>query len=218
MKYLLPLALLAGLLLLAACAKHKAADPAPADPESAEAEWIVAADTTLTDERRALFEKATDGLLGAKHTPVAYLGSRTDEGTNHCFLCRSAAADGSERSGAYTAAYLYEDPSGCVSVLSFTDIVGGAAEGMVGAWKPAEDWTVTEERRAVLDQALEEAGMDAEPVAYLASQIVAGINHAFFVKTGSSLAVVKVWQKLSGGAELTETEVFDLAGHSAYGG
>ena len=218
MKYLLPLALLAGLLLLAACAKHRTADPAPADPEPSDGEWTVADDTAVTDERRALFEKATAGLLGAKHTPVAYLGSQAVAGTNHCFLCRSSAVDGSGRFGAYTAAYLYEDPDGNVTVLSFTDLVGGAAEGMVGAWKPAEDWTVTEERRAVLDQALEGSGTDAEPVAYLASQVVAGMNHAFLVKTGDALAVVKVWQKLAGGAELTQTEVFDLGGHCAYGG
>ena len=45
--------------------------------------WGTASDPTITDEVRALFEKALDGLVGVNYVPVTYLGTQVVAGYNH---------------------------------------------------------------------------------------------------------------------------------------
>ena len=46
-------------------------------------------------------------------------------------------------------------------------------EPLAGGWTPAEDFSVTDERRAVFDKGMETLlGVDYEPLAYLGSQVV----------------------------------------------
>lgn len=82
--------------------------------------WTPAADPTVTEERKALFEKGISGLLGVNYTPVAYLGSQVVAGTNHAFLCQMAAVYPGAQP-AYVIVYLYEDLQGNVSVLEIAD-------------------------------------------------------------------------------------------------
>ena len=82
--------------------------------------WTPAADPTVTEERKALFEKGISRLLGVNYTPVAYLGSQVVAGTNHAFLCQMAAVYPGAQP-AYVIVYLYEDLQGNVSVLEIAD-------------------------------------------------------------------------------------------------
>ena len=50
-----------------------------------------ASSPVITDEIKALFEKATDGMTGAAYTPVAYIASQVVAGTNHLVLCKVEA-------------------------------------------------------------------------------------------------------------------------------
>ena len=50
--------------------------------------WAAAEDPAITDEVRALFDKAMEGLVGVNYVPVAYLGSQVVAGTNHAMLVR----------------------------------------------------------------------------------------------------------------------------------
>ena len=67
-----------------------------------------------------------------------------------------------------------------VLVMSAAACAFAEETGKVGGWQAAADPTITEERQALLDKALEKLmGVSYVPVAYLGSQVVAGTNHAF---------------------------------------
>ena len=83
--------------------------------------WKAAEDTAVTEELKALFDKAAETLMGVDYEPVAYLGSQLVAGTNHCFLCRATVVyPGAEPY--WVLVYLYEDLQGSVSVLGFEDV------------------------------------------------------------------------------------------------
>lgn len=85
--------------------------------------WKPSEDSTVTEERKAVFDQGTSALTGAAYIPVAYLGSQVVAGTNHAFLCRRVTAyPGSlDAEPAYAVVYLYQDLQGNVSVLSIGD-------------------------------------------------------------------------------------------------
>lgn len=54
---------------------------------------------------------------------------------------------------------------------------------ILDGWSASDDQKITPKQKAVFDKALEElVGVNYEPVAYLASQVVAGTNHCFLCK------------------------------------
>ena len=52
--------------------------------------WKQAESAELTDETRAIFQKAADTLLGVRYSPVALISTQVVNGTNYCFLSVSA--------------------------------------------------------------------------------------------------------------------------------
>lgn len=83
--------------------------------------WQAAEDTAVTESQKALFEKATEKLLGVKYEPVAYLASQVVSGKNHCFLAKATVV----RPGAeprYTLVYIYEDLQNNLEILDIKDI------------------------------------------------------------------------------------------------
>ncbi len=89
--------LIAGVLLLlalAACAAEKTSSAAPpaapasseASPQAEAAEWDIPETTEMTEEVTAVFERATEKLLGVNYEPIAFLGE--SEGL-YCVLCRA---------------------------------------------------------------------------------------------------------------------------------
>ena len=61
---------------------------AAAQNEQMGSSWISPDSNAVTEELQAKFDAAMGSLIGAKHTPLAYLGSN---GTVDCFFCRSEA-------------------------------------------------------------------------------------------------------------------------------
>ena len=96
--------------------------------------------------------------------------------------------------------------------LTLALCVCASADAMMGAWKVCEDSAVTEEARAVLDKALEGfVGSNVEPVALLATQVVAGTNYCFLCRVTpvvpdaqSAWCLVYVYQALDGSARILE--------------
>ncbi len=82
--------------------------------------WAPVADPAMTEERKALFDKGLEGLLGVNYLPVAYLGSQVVAGTNHAFLCQATVVYPGAQPG-FVIVYLYEDLQGNVSILNITD-------------------------------------------------------------------------------------------------
>ena len=82
--------------------------------------WMPAWESDITDERKALFDRGINGLVGVNYEPVAYLGSQIVAGTNHAFLCRATVVyPGAQPK--YVIVYLYEDLQGNVSILNIAD-------------------------------------------------------------------------------------------------
>ncbi|MGN1018954.1 MAG: hypothetical protein ACI4O7_01160 [Aristaeellaceae bacterium] len=98
------------------------------------------------------------------------------------------------------------------------------AETSPGSWQTAEDTTLTPERLAPLEAALETlAGVNYEPVAYLSSQIVAGMNHCYLCRATVVYpdavpywSLVFVYEPLEGPAEILKIVRLDLADLSSY--
>ena len=96
--------------------------------------------------------------------------------------------------------------------LSLALCVGASADGLLGGWQVCENPTVTEEAQAVLDKALEGfVGSKVEPVALLATQVVAGTNYCFLCKVTpvvpnaqSAWSLVYVYRAPDGSARILE--------------
>ncbi len=173
-----------------------------------------ASSPVITDEIKALVEKAKDGMMGASYTPVAYIASQVVSGTNHLVLCKVEAAVPT-----YAIVTLYEDLEGNVEI---TDILDSTAEApanddeAVGAFTECEDPTVTTEAQEALTKACEGMlGADYTPIALLSTQVVSGTNYQFLCEITAATpdaepaySIVTVYESLDGAAEITETVDF----------
>ncbi|MCR4907071.1 MAG: hypothetical protein K6A33_13460 [Clostridiales bacterium] len=108
-----------------------AEEPAPAETEeapaaeaeeapAAEAEveaaiivggWSEPEDAAVTEEVKAAFDQAVEGLLGVDYTPVAVVGTQLVAGTNYCVLCECVVV-APEAEPYYALVYFYEDLEG----------------------------------------------------------------------------------------------------------
>ena len=99
--------------------------------------------------------------------------------------------------------------------------------GITGGWTRAESPVITEELAELFNRATGTMlGAEYEPVAYIASQVVAGTNHLFLVKTTAvtqdpveTYALVTIYEDLEGNVEILnitdsgeETNFNDLLG------
>ena len=83
--------------------------------------WSVAESTEITDENKAVFDKAMEGLLGVDYEPVAYLGSQVVAGLNHCFLCKATVVY-PDAVPTLVLVYIYEDLDGNATVTNIADL------------------------------------------------------------------------------------------------
>ena len=240
-KILIVLLALAMLLTAVACKaketpKEAAKDEPAAKPEAGAVAggWTPAEDFSVTDERKAVFDKGMAALLGVDYEPLAYLGSQVVAGKNHVFLAKGTAITPT-LPVSYALVYLYEDLQGGVKLLTVANLPivpnedGTLSplpeEGPMGAWYYAEDPAVTDERQAFLTKALEGlVGAAYAPVAYLGEQVVSGLNRCFLCQVKpvvpnatSHYALAYVYTDLQGGAELTRVIDLDIGALCDYG-
>ena len=206
--------------------------------------WQAVEDNSLTDELTAAFDKALEGLTGVNYVPVADLAYQIVAGTNHCVLCQSTLVY-PDALPYYTLIYFYEDLEGGAELTNIVEldiaalsakaedeepeeepetneepIIGGP--GLLGGWRVAESSEITDELQDVFSQAAEKLlGVNYEPVAYLASQVVAGTNHCFLCRATvvypgavPGYVLVYIYEDLQGGAEITQIAQLDIAGLS----
>lgn len=113
--------------------------------------------------------------------------------------------EGAAQSAAASAAE--EAQSGAASAAA-------EAAPMSGSWQRAESPVVSQEQTAVLEKGVETlTGASYEPLAYLASQVVAGTNHRFLCKVTPvaqgatpTYAVVTVYEDLEGSAQVIDVQ------------
>ena len=95
----------------------------------------------------------------------------------------------------------------------------------MGAWYYANDPAVTDEMQARLNKALEGlVGAAYAPVANLGEQVVAGLNRCLLCQVSPVVpnaqphyALVYVYEKLDGGAELLQVIDLDVGALCTYG-
>ena len=82
--------------------------------------WTLSESLEVTADLRSLFDRAMENLLGVSYEPLAYLGSQTAAGTNHCFLCAATVIyPGAQAT--YKLVYVYEDLQGGAQILNIAD-------------------------------------------------------------------------------------------------
>ncbi len=173
--------------------------------------WANTENPAMTDELRAIFEKALEGMLGVNYIPVACLGTQVVAGTNYCFLAQ--------------ATVVYPDAMDLPVVPNEDGTATVPEEALMGGWAYAESYEVTDEMKDRLNKALETlVGASYEPVANLATQVVAGTNRCLLCKVTPVVpnavphyALVYVYETLEGGAELLNVIDIDVGALCTYG-
>lgn len=178
--------------------------------------WNVPESHEVTPEMKKLFKEAVGKLDGYDHEPVMLLATQLVAGTNYCFYCKSTATASSGPLSSVIA-YINVKPSGETEFIGdnrnfFYDNKG---EVVPGGWENAADPTITEDIKKVIDKATETiTGEEYEPVAYIASQVVSGKNHAILCKATPSTkglsneakyVILTIYENLEGKCEITKT-------------
>lgn len=195
--------------------------------------WEANADVpanVLTTEQQAVFDKALEEYVGMDLLPVCVLATQVVAGTNYAYLCLGTPVVPDAESGWYVAV-AYEDLEGACEISSVEQIDvsepatadSSVPEGLTGGWAVPqlafEDaTTIPEEAALAFDKALENYdGMTFNPVALLATQVVAGTNYRLLClgaptvpDANPQLNVVDVYEDLEGGAEISEVSTLDL--------
>ena len=236
--------LMAALLVLTAVACKANEQPKAAEEQpTAEAEtlaneplaggWTPAEDFSVTDERRAIFDKGMAVLLGVDYEPLAYLGSQVVAGKNHVFLAKGTAVTPA-LPVSYALVYLYEDLQGGVKVLTVANLpivpnedgtLALPEEGLMGGWAYVEDPAFTDEDEAKLEAALQnQVGASYAIVANVGEQVVAGLNRCLLVQVTPVVpdaqphfALAYVYTDLEGNSSLTQVIDLDIGAWCTYG-
>lgn len=240
MKKLIALALCALLLVAAvACSAKKEVQAntettVDAPKEAVSGGWANTEDPAITEEQRAIFEKALAELVGVNYVPIACLGTQVVAGRNYCFLAQATVVY-PDALPKYVLIYVYADLQGNAQIMNIADMPvvpkeNGAepipeGETLAGGWAYAESYEITDEIKDRLNKALESLdGADYEPVANLGTQVVAGLNRCLLCKITPVVpnavphyALVYVYEKLDGGAEISQVIDLDVGALCTYG-
>lgn len=185
--------------------------------------WTRSGSVAITDEIRALLNKALESYTGLMIEPCAYLGSQVVAGMNHALLCRISPVvpDAIET---WAIVCLYEDLQGNVEITEIKDFerptqISYGTES--GGWGLPTTPELTDADKALFEKAVGEmTGVSYQPVALLSLQVVAGYNKCFLCEaTGvypgaeTRYALVYLSEDLEGGVTLTE--IVDLPDEEA---
>lgn len=188
--------------------------------------WKVPENTAVTEEHKAIFKNMTSKIDGFSLEPVAFLGSQVVAGTNYCFLCESTVKSNGGLN-AHSLVYIYVDLKGEASLLADDRLVLPGTENagkefpVDGGWSYSESTEITDKVKDIMNKATETlTGETYEPVAYIGSQVVAGMNHAILCKAKPSVkelegeskwVLVFVYENLDGKCEITGSKEITIA-------
>ncbi len=184
------------LLALTACGQKEA--------PAAVGGWTLTEDASLTKEAQGAFDKAMEGLVGVNYAPLALLGTQLVSGTNYCFLCEATVVYPNAQPY-YAIVTVYQDLQGKAEVKNIVALDLGKIEetGTIEDSQPEGGqllggWAV--DRDSTLEV--------PDGVMHLASQVVAGTNHAVLCK-GWNLCFVAA--DTQGKTEIVKTIPLDIA-------
>lgn len=194
--------------------------------------WTVNPDATegvLPEEVKAAFDAATSKLLGVEYVPVAYLGSQVVAGTNYAVLAKKTAV-APDAETTLAVLIINADLNGDASVLHINDFSFDAPEAedaadQLGGWTVPEEYTVVNlpaDVASAFTRANEALlGNNLEPIAFLASQTVSGMNYAVLCRSTlttadpvSSIQLAIVYEDLDGNASFRDIFTVDPAAYN----
>ena len=106
-------------LVLVLCAASALAEPMVGGWENVPCEAA-----ELPEDAQAAFDKALDGLVGAKYTPVALLSTQIVAGTNYCILCQITPVVPNPTPN-WALVYIYADLQGNAEIMNVYDLYIG---------------------------------------------------------------------------------------------
>ena len=166
--------------------------------------WTLTEDAALTEEARGAFDKAMEGLVGVNYTPLALLGTQLVSGMNYSILCEATVVYPGAQPY-YALVTVYRDLQGKAEVRNIVALDLGKIEetGTIEDSQPAGGpvlggWSV--DRESYLEV--------PDGVMHLATQIVAGANHAVLCR-GWKLCFV--YADTQGKTEIVKTVALDIA-------
>lgn len=124
------------------------------------------------------FSKLTETMVGAEYEPIAYLGSQVVNGVNHAVLAKQIIVTGRDTENIVVLIFNEKPNSMEATLVSIERVVeGGLPMGGVSLDVQTE---LTTGVRSVWDKAMEGyVGAQIEPVVFLGTQVVNGINYIF---------------------------------------
>ena len=224
------------LFVLTACTSNKT-ETVDVDPEVKEEETVEEAaggwtiNANLPEMNDAIFDSARQEIDGASYSPLFIVGTQPVAGQNLMYLAyvTPVVPDGKPSFKMVTVFNDLENPikGEIINVEDFviTDYLEGQGEttpeGLMGGWQDANSLPnmLSDDEKAVFEKAMEGlVGVGYQPVATLATQVVAGINYAFLALGTSVTAepithlyVVNVYADLQGNATINNICGIDLS-------
>lgn len=221
---------LSAMLLLSGCSQAATEEADETEVEEVTGGWQINEDETmavLPESVQNAFDKACEEYVGMGFTPIAYLGSQVVSGTNYKLLCKGTTVTATPETKLVTVT-IYEDLDGNAQITDVLDfditalVDETTEENLMGGWQINTDYAVVN-LPAEVESPFTEAtsqllGVNYEPLALLASQIVAGTNYAILCHTSTvsdesteGLAVVVVYAGIDGTNEVVSVSQLNLA-------
>jgi len=228
---------LMGVFCLSACGKKKEETV----PETSEVQEVVGgwtlddlSQSLLTDEEKAVFDKAMEGYTGMGFEPICCLGTQIVSGTNYMFLCKGTMVTAEPSAPELKIVVVYNDLEGNASVTNVSDFditsvsenLETAAENIVGGWAFNQELkgTVEETVQTAFDKATEGLeGALSIPLVILGRQVVNGENVAILCADQAvtaeenpevTLSIKVLYIPTSGNPEITSSVTLDLGAYN----
>ena len=103
-------------LILALCAASAIAEPLAGGWQNVPCEAV-----ELPEDAQAAFDKALDGLVGARYVPVALLSTQVVAGMNYCILCQITPVVPNP-TPTWALVYIYADLQGNASITNVYEL------------------------------------------------------------------------------------------------
>ena len=228
---------LSATLLLAACGKKEPADVPDGSSAASGAlagdeggssagmallgGWTLTPDlsVSLTEEDKAIFDKAMEGFTGVGYEPAAVLATQLVSGKNYAYLCKVTPVT-SKPIPHWAVVVVYQDLQGEASVSKVTeiDLTNLNVKDNVDAAAAVGAWEITlpggkpimmpyEDAQAAFDNAAQNfVGVNLKPLSLLGTQVVAGKNYKYLcygetvtetpVLHFTSLMFIRIWKEM----------------------
>ena len=171
-------------------------------------------DSDMKAAAEEAFKKATEGRVGYTYEMIECISYQIVAGVNYKIICRGKAVS-PEASSEILLITVWSKVDGTAEITDSIELIAAAGKGLLGGWTVNEgslNVADNETAKAAFEKAMEQlVGANHEPIALLASQVVAGTNYQFLCKTTPVVlnpqphyTFVKIYAALDGHAEILE--------------